>query len=363
MLLPCKFKLIFSSEASNCVLDFFNDEADMRRIVPFFLLAFLLLGVLYSFIKLPSNSEPEIHAPYEKPKVLSTIRPIQALVLAIGGDLVESEQLIPDTASPHSYSFRPSDIRRIKRADVIFRIDANFEALLNKTFKSVPKNTPLISLADNSEIQLLDLKGKHNHTTRFSNNDPHQNHLKANHNDHGKGHRNKDLHIWVSPHNMLIMAKAIATTLSQIDPINSDKYQNSLTQFTTKLNTATQQIEAELASIKMQPYVVFHNSWQYFLQQFKLQKPTILGFHEELSAGIKSIKATRKEIVSKNIHCVFSDASVKAVRVDVLIEDLNVKTESIDILGLSLPLDVNTSINLIKDMGQKIKHCLTLTPR
>ncbi len=348
MLLPCKLKLIFSSEANNCVLDFLDDEADMRRIVPFFLLAFLLLGVLYSFIKTSPVSEPTIDTPYEKPKILSTIRPIQALVLVIGNNLVESSQLIPDSASPHSYSFRPSDIQRIKGADAIFRIDEHFEALLNKAFKNIPKDTPIIALAENNDIHLLDVVGKHNHN---ANNDFHK--------QYDENHGNKDLHIWLSPQNMLIMAKTIAKTLSEIDPRNSLMYQSNLDQFTARLIKTTQNIETELASIKTQPYVVFHNSWQYFLQQFKLQKPTIVGFHEELSAGIKSIKATRNEIVSKNIHCVFSDASIKAVRVDVLIEGLNVKTENIDILGLGLPLDKNSSINLLKDMGQKINNCLS----
>ena len=331
----------------------------MLRIVPFFLLAFLLLGVLYSSMQWSSVSEPEANSSYEKPKILSTIRPIQALVLVIGGDLVVSTQLIPDSASPHNYSFRPSDIRRIKNADVIFRIDENFEVLLNKTFKKAPKETTIIALADNSEIHLLDLVGKHNHTAKTSFTDQHDSHEDGNHDKHHKNHGNKDLHIWVSPQNMLIMAKTIAKTLSHIDPQNSQKYESNLAQFTAKLHKTTQDIDAELASIKAQPYVVFHNSWQYFLQQFKLQKPTIVDFHEELSAGIKSIKATRQEIVSKNIHCVFSDSSIKAVRVDVLIEDLNVKTEDIDILGLGLSLDKNTSINLLKVMGQKIKNCLS----
>ena len=40
----------------------------------------------------------------EKPLILSTIKPIHALVSAITGDIAECKQIVPDYASPHHYS-------------------------------------------------------------------------------------------------------------------------------------------------------------------------------------------------------------------------------------------------------------------
>ena len=100
----------------------------MRRIV----LYFAVLGILSVFISAASAE------PYKtKIKVLSSIKPIQSIVLAIAGGHVDSAQLIPDYASPHAYAFKPSDMRKIKKADIIFRIDDHFEVMLNQLFENV----------------------------------------------------------------------------------------------------------------------------------------------------------------------------------------------------------------------------------
>ena len=70
-----------------------------------------------------------------KLQIVTTIKPLQAIVTAISADIADSHQLIPDSASPHSYSFKPSDIRKVKRANVIFRIDEHLEVMLSPVFE------------------------------------------------------------------------------------------------------------------------------------------------------------------------------------------------------------------------------------
>ena len=286
--------------------------------------------------------------------VLSTIKPIQALVIAIAGDKVESTQLIPDYASPHNYTFKPSDIARIKQADVIFRIDEHFEILLNQAFKNKSANTPLISLADNEALPLLKQMGKHHHAVKPENDDSADSHTEKGH----KAHQQVDLHIWTSPQNMKVLANIIATTLSQRDIKNKSFYEKNLAQFNIQLAITSHEIQNQLLNIKHQPYIVFHNSWQYFSHQLGLQKPIIIDFHEGISAGIKSIKSIREKISQSGIHCLLADPSIKPERVKTITEGQSINTGFIDILGADLPLDNNTAIALLKNISGEVSACL-----
>ncbi len=310
----------------------------MRRIV----LYFVLLGILSGFV-----SATNAFFYVAKIKVLSSIKPIQSIVLAIAGEHVDSEQLIPDYASPHSYAFKPSDLRKIKKADIIFRIDEHFEAMLSPVFKNVADQSKIISLADNPEIHFLAATGSHSHESAVE---------KENDSKHQE---NRDMHIFTSPKNVLLMAKMIAGSLSQLEPNKKGLYEKNLQAFTNDVNHKVEMIKQDFKDIDTTPYFVFHNSWQYFGEYFGLQKPEVLNVHEGITAGVKTILESRREIVADNVHCVFSDPSVSHARASTLTENLNVKMIEIDILQSGLTLDGSTYLNWLEAMQTDIKSCLS----
>ena len=318
----------------------------MRRIV----LYFVLLGILSVFVRVASaelygtNSQTKI-------KVLSTIKPIQSIVLAIANEHVVSEQLIPDYASPHTYAFKPSEIRKIKKADIIFRIDDHFEVMLNPLFENVKNQSKIISLADNPKIHFLPTLGKHRHAdeskhTKIKDDDP-------------KQQKNMDLHIFTSPENVLLMARMIADSLSQLEPKKKALYEKNLQTFSKAVNQKAEEMKQDFKTVKTAPYFVFHNSWQYFSEYFGLQKPEVIDAHEGITAGVNTISKTRKEIIVDGIHCIFSDPSVNITRVNTLIDNLDVKTIKIDVLQSGLKPDSDTYLNWLGTMQKNIKTCLS----
>jgi len=304
----------------------------MRRIVLFF----LLTGVIFT----PAFTQ-------EKPskiKVLSTIKPVQSIVSAIAGDLVDSHQLIPDYASPHNYTFKPSDIRKIIKADLVFRIDEHFEMMLNPAFDNLADQSRLISLAENPGINLLTTTGGHNHGDK--------------HEGAGGEHDNIDMHIFTSPDNAIVMAQQITKHLSKADPENASSYQKRLQKFSQRVHQKIDQIKAELKPFKAKPYIVFHNSWQYFATYFGLQKSHIVDLHEGVSAGAKTIKGIRSKITSEGISCVFNGPNISKARINSLTKSLNVKSVEIDVLAQQFPAGEDTYINWLNYMGQQVKACL-----
>ena len=305
----------------------------MNRIV----LYFFLLGILSAPIQLGSAEPKPL-----KLKVLSSIKPIQAIVTAIGGDYVKSDLLIPVDVSPHHYTYKPSDIRKIQKADVVFRIDEHFETMFNSVFENLDDTSKVVSLAENPKIILLPISGRHD----------------LSHEHRSSDHDNIDTHIFTSPQNALVMAKEIADELSRMDVNNASKYNKNLQVFNEAMSTEIKAIKSKLEAVKDKPYIVFHNSWQYFSEYFDLQKPTVIELHEGVSAGVKSIIGIRKEISEKGIKCVFSEPGTSTKQLTFLTESFDVKIEEINVMETSFKMMPDGYITWLSVIGSKIERCL-----
>lgn len=303
----------------------------MRLIVLFFLLA----GTL-------SVNASQLYS--EKLQVLSTIKPIHLIVVELIGDKASAKQLIPDNSSPHDYSFKPSDLRKIKKASLIFRIDEDFESNISPTLENNSSKDILVSLADAKEIHLLSLSGEHAH-------------------DHGHSKKevgNIDLHIWTSPANTIAIANIIALHLIKRDKVNAEVYTNNFKNFKMKILSTTEHIKSELLPFKNTPYAVFNDSWRYFRAFFELQEPTVINKHEGQSGNIRSIIKIRKKIASSDISCIFSDPSVNPARLNTITENQQINTAVIDILATNTPPTIGAYFTWIDTMRVNIKSCLTI---
>ena len=81
------------------------------------------------------------------PKVVVSIKPIHSLVAGVMAGVGEPGLIVAGGSSPHVYTLRPSDARKIEAADLVFWIGPILEGFLAK---------PLASLAGNADIVELD---------------------------------------------------------------------------------------------------------------------------------------------------------------------------------------------------------------
>ena len=315
----------------------------MRRIV----LYFLCLGVF----SLSGCTE-------EKPTkltVLSSIKTIQSNVSAVGGDNIISQRLIPDYASPHHYAFKPSDLKKLSQADLVFRIDEHFEVMLNPALKNLSNQSKIISLADQPTIKLVPLaEGDHHQHGDEEGHDDEKKHNKQEHNA-------VNLHIFTSPKNMIEVSKIVADSLSKLDADNAQTYQLNAQKLIDEITQTTTGLKQNLAPYKDVPYVIFHNSWQYFANEVGIQKPIIVNLQEGVVAGGKTINQIRSEIVAKHIHCVFRDPVISEARVKVLTENsanTNIKSVTIDVLEKDIVVGQDSYVQWLEKMGGIVEECL-----
>ena len=66
------------------------------------------------------------------PDVVVSIKPVHSLVAAIMQGVGEPQLIVDGAASPHTYNLRPSNARKLEKADVVFWVGPGLEAFLEK---------------------------------------------------------------------------------------------------------------------------------------------------------------------------------------------------------------------------------------
>lgn len=91
-------------------------------------------------------------------EVVASIKPIHSLVAGVmEGDRAPG-LIIQGRTSPHSYSLRPSDARRLQDADLVFWIGHSLEAFLKKPIESLGPHTVAVKLLDAPGVAALPVR-------------------------------------------------------------------------------------------------------------------------------------------------------------------------------------------------------------
>jgi zinc transport system substrate-binding protein len=287
-----------------------------------------------------------------KKEIIVTIKPLQGLVQAIAKDTVNIQRLLPDYASLHHYHFRPSDIHKVKAADIVFRIDEHMERFLSPLLATLPQYR-VISLADIPQLSLLPVINTENTVKKIDHTEKEHDH------EHQHQHGNQDLHIWMSPQNGIVMAQKITDVLSILNPQYSHFYQKNLVDLTKKINQFTQGFQRQAKQFQHKPYLVFHDAWNYFSTSFHLHKLASINLHTDIQLGVKTMLKTRKRIKQSRAICLFSEPNFRPKTVTTLIEGFPIKTIELDTLGSHLKSNDDLYLELLRYTAKQIRNCLS----
>ena len=134
-------------------------------------------------------------------KVAVTIKPLHSLVSMVTAGVSAPALILPDGASPHAYALRPSDMRKISNADLLVRIDPQFETFLKRATQSGKTGQEILNALHAPGLSLLPIResglweghdhGDHDGHDKHGDHKKHADHDK--HDDHEK-HADHDKH-------------------------------------------------------------------------------------------------------------------------------------------------------------------------
>ena len=339
--------------------------------------------------------------------IVTDISPVHGLVSMITDGISEPTLIIDPTASPHMNAMRPSVAAALQEADVVFWVGDALSPWLEDPIETLAPNAVHSALLSVPGIQTLDFRqtdafgshsdhahddhgdkdhahdehahDEHEHDHEEASHDEHDHdhdhdhdHEEASHgdhdhdehahddhgHDHAHDHSGIDPHAWLSPANAKVWLTHIADTLSERDPANAETYAANAAAAQAAIQTEMDTAQARLSAVIDQPFVVFHDAYQYFEAQFGLQAAGALSLSDAVPPSPSRAADIQTEIRENGVVCVFSEPQFSDGLVNTVIEGTDAKTAQLDPLGADLDLGVAFYPALIRDMTDRFVGCL-----
>lgn len=278
-------------------------------------------------------------------RVLTSIKPLQLIAAAVQDGVAVPEVLLPPGASPHNYALRPSDVRRVQEADLLYWIGPDMETFLPRVLSGRSK----------ASVPVESLPGMHlRHFTASAE------HHDDDEDEHDHDHRpgSVDAHLWLSSVNARVIAAKMAADLSQADPANAAHYESNVKAFSARLDALDAKIKQRVAGISGKQYFVFHEAFDYFEEAYGLKHAGVFAVSSEVQPGAQHVAAMRARLTEFGKTCVFSEPPLRPRLADTLSAGLPVKLAELDGLGGYTPATAQGYEQLLSKLADDLAGCL-----
>lgn len=288
--------------------------------------------------------------------VVVTIKPLHSLVQGVMGETGKATLLISGTASPHGFSLKPSQVRGLQDAAVVFYIDGSFESFLKNALAALPERVRKVSLSHAEGVELLARReggaweeDDHGHEHGHS-------HAHGNDDDHGTEADN--LHIWLDPVNAIMITRAIAAELGRLYPENQPLYVQNAENQIARLENLDAELRTRLAPLHDKPYIVLHDAYPYFENRYGLQPVGSLTLEPDAPASAKKLKEIRLKIQETGAVCIFREPQFDDRLLQTAAEGLPVRLGTLDPLGATLDPGPDLYVELMNALAHNLTDCL-----
>jgi zinc transport system substrate-binding protein len=276
--------------------------------------------------------------------IVVTIKPLFSLVAQLTEGITTPQLLMSEAQSPHHYSMRPSERRLLSDASMIVWIGPSMEANMSKIIQQQKQATVVTAMqADN--LRLLNKRKKHNHE-------------EAEHQPEDSTEPDKlDPHIWLSINNATAISRQVYEALIKQDPQNTERYRQNLQHLLGKIELTAKFIDSTLQH-RDQPFITFHDAFQYFEDETLLNYANSISFDEETGASLKHVRRIKADMDQYHIQCIVYQEPKPAI-IDALSRQSTVTATALDPLGLEAESDKEAWFELMRQLATGFNQCLT----
>ena len=289
------------------------------------------------------------------PRVVVTIKPLHALVAGVMEGVGKPRLLLQGAQSPHTFTLRPSDVRKLGDADLIVWVSKDFETFLSHSLKSLPPRTRVLQLQDSPGITQLPIRqggvweSGHDHA-----------HAEPEHEE--LAGQPIDPHIWLSPQNAREIVTLVKQALIELDPDNEQRYQDNARELKTRLNDLDQELLARLTPVQWVPFIVFHDAYQYFERHYHLNAIGSITLSPDRKPGARRIHEIHAKLEKLEARCIFSEPQFEPKLLKTIVADTQVGTGVLDPIGADIPAGEDAYFILMRRLTDNLVTCLEGRP-
>ncbi|MDA9237750.1 zinc ABC transporter substrate-binding protein [Planktomarina sp.] len=280
------------------------------------------------------------------PNVSVDIAPLHSLVASVMNGVGVPNLIIPPGSSPHDHQLRPSEAKAMQDANIVFWMGEELTPWMENAVKTLSSDASVTTFLENDKTSLLEFREgalfeAHDHEEE--------------HDEHGHG--SHDPHAWLSPNNAKAWLDVIAAQLSSYDPENAGVYFTNAASAKSEIEMMMAEINLALDPIRGGKFIVFHDAYQYFENDFDFQASGAISIGDASDPSPARIAKIQKRIRDEEINCVLAEPQFKANLVQTVMEGSQANTNVIDPLGAGLKPGILLFNKLIKNMAQSLADC------
>ncbi|MGV6481122.1 zinc ABC transporter substrate-binding protein ZnuA [Pantoea agglomerans] len=284
--------------------------------------------------------------------VVASLKPVGFIAAAIADGVTPVDVLLPDGASEHDYSLRPSDAKRLKNADLVVWVGPEMEAFMAKSAAELPaqKNLAMVNIDGVKPLLISGDEDEDEHTAEKSEEqdaDAHRHH-----------HGEFNMHLWLSPEIARKTAVAIHGKLLELMPQDKAKLDANLQQFEVALADTDKRVSAQLAPVRNKGYFVFHDAYTYFEKQYGLSPTGHFTVNPEIQPGAQRLHQIRTQLVEQKAVCVFAEPQFRPAVIDAVARGTQVRKGTLDPLGTDISLAKDSYVKFLSQLSSQYESCL-----
>lgn len=243
-----------------------------------------------------------------KLKVVTTTTIIADVVKNLAGDLVDVEALMGPGVDPHLYKASAGDVKRMNEADMVIYNGLHLEGRMGDVFESIKDKVIFAANEDLDESKLLDFATSPGYF---------------------------DPHVWFDVQIWKSATERMAKGLKELDPDNSDKYDENLEKYMGELDELDKYVRDRTEELEEEDRILVtaHDAFQYFGNQYGFEVRGLQGISTDAEAGTSDVRELAEYIVEKKTKAIFVESSVPRKNIEALQEAVKAKGFDVEIGG------------------------------
>ncbi len=275
--------------------------------------------------------------------VLASVHPL-GLVAASVVPAGRLQVLLPPGMTPHDFSLKPSDIERIRQADVVLWSGAVAEPYLSGFVGRWPQQVWIdASAGQQPAADVAD--DDHDHSGHQHDEHAHEHDEQEQHGHHHDGF--EDPHWWLNPQRMLHTQQQLAAALQQ-----------DASPFATAVTAQLAASARMLEPLQDRGFFVFHRAWDHWVEHFGLNQVGAFTLSPEYKPGARTLQTMRAQLQRGEVVCVFSEPEFSPALVDSVVKGLPVKRAELDPLAQHIALSADGYVRFLADLTERFATCL-----
>ena len=309
----------------------------------------------------------------DTPQVAVDIAPVHSLVARVMEGVAVPDLIIQPGASPHEYSLRPSEAAALQASDLVFWVGPGLTPWLADTIETLAQEASVTALSKLGGTVKLEFRKSamfevhdHDDHSGHDDHDAHADHdAHDDHDDHDgtaghdeHDHGAYDPHTWLSPKNAMTWLNAIAGQLSAVDPDNAGAYYANAAAGRAEIEVLMGDVTAILDPLRNGRFIVFHDAYQYFEQDFNFPASGALSITDASDPSPARIAEIRDRIAEQGVDCVLAEPQFNPGLIATVLDGTDAQTGILDPIGSDLEPGSALYPDMIRNLAKALASCM-----